>query len=323
MMELFYQNNNTGAGWDLASVATSASLKTMMRGAAWSLEIKLNTTDIDFKSDQYGSPLAMKIDNKEVFFGYLTKVKRSKNGHITLTFHDQIKYLLQNINFVGKNKSCSDIVTTICNDLDLTTGVINAPGNQLKPQLKEDKKALDIIQEVLDEVLVATGIFLVLWDKFGELTIDTPANLPIQYIIGDGSFLTDFDFEGTIEDSSNIIKLVQENKETKKREVYIFKDSKNIQKWGILQHYKKVDEKMNSAQIEQMGDMLLKLKNQPKKTITLKSDIGDIAFLAGHSVYVDCKELGNKGWYIIDESTHTFESGKHSMEIKLYLAGES
>ena len=95
----------------------------------------------------------------------------------------------------------------------------------LSPQLKEDKKALDIIQEAMDETLVQSGELLVLYDKFGELTLTTPKNLPIQYIIGNESFMSSFEFEGSIEDSANIVRLIQENKETKKREVYIYQDS--------------------------------------------------------------------------------------------------
>ena len=82
---------------------------------------------------------------------------------------------------------------------------------------------------------------LVFYDKFGELTLTTPKNLPIQYIIGNESFMSSFEFEGSIEDSANIVRLIQENKETKKREVYIYQDSYNIGAWGKLQYMKKVD----------------------------------------------------------------------------------
>ena len=53
-------------------------------------------------------------------------------------------------------------------------GELKAPAVTLSPQLKEDKKALDIIQEAMDETLVQSGELLVLYDKFGELTLTTP-----------------------------------------------------------------------------------------------------------------------------------------------------
>ena len=130
----------------------------------------------------------------------------------------------------------------------------------------------------MDETLVQSGELLVLYDKFGELTLTTPKNLPIQYIIGNESFMSSFEFEGSIEDSANIVRLIQENKETKKREVYIYQDSYNIGAWGKLQYMKKVDEKATEGQIKQWGEMLLKMKNRPKETFSLKADIGSIDF---------------------------------------------
>ena len=160
-----------------------------------------------------------------------------------------------------------------------------------------------------------------MYDKFGELTLTTPKNLPIQYIIGNESFMSSFEFEGSIEDSANIVRLIQENKETKKREVYIYQDSYNIGAWGKLQYMKKVDEKATEGQIKQWGEMLLKMKNRPKETFSLKADIGSIDFLAGHAVYVDVKDIEKKGWYVIEEATHSFSAEKHTMEIKLFMAG--
>lgn len=135
------------------------------------------------------------------------------------------------------------------------------------------------------------------------------------------SFMSSFEFEGSIEDSANIVRLIQENKETKKREVYIYQDSYNIGAWGKLQYMKKVDEKATEGQIKQWGEMLLKMKNRPKETFSLKADIGSIDFLAGHAVYVDVKDIEKKGWYVIEEATHSFSAEKHTMEIKLFMAG--
>lgn len=318
MIQLFYQNNKTGDTWDIATIASTITFKTVRQGSAWSLEVEVyNSTKIEF---EHGSPIAFKKDDKELFFGYLTKIKYSKDAKVTLTFHDQKKYLLRNINFVAKDKNVNQIVSAIAEDFSLKVGELKGSSAVLSPQLKEDKKALDIIQEAMDESLVQSGELLVLFDKFGELTLTTPKNLPIQYIIGNESFLTEFDYESSIEDSANIVRLVQENKKTKKREVYIYKDSYNIGAWGKLQYMKKVDEKATEGQIKQWGEMLLKLKNRPKETLSLSSDIGSTDFLAGHAVYIDVKDINKKGWYVIEEATHTFEDNKHSMEIKLFMA---
>ena len=115
MMQLFYQNNKTGDTWDLATVSEKVEFKTTRKGSAWSVEITLyNSTKVAF---EYGSPLAFKLDDKEVFFGYLTNQVR-KDTKTTLTFHDQIKYLLRNINFVAKDKNVNQSISAIAGDFD-------------------------------------------------------------------------------------------------------------------------------------------------------------------------------------------------------------
>ena len=39
------------------------------------------------------------------------------------------------------------------------------------------------------------------------------------------SVATDFDYEGSIDDSYNYVELTKDNKQSKKREVYVVKDS--------------------------------------------------------------------------------------------------
>ena len=70
-----------------------------------------------------------------------------------------------------------------------------------------------------------------------------------------------------------------------------------------------------------MGRNALEDENRPKETFSLKADIGSIDFLAGHAVYVDVKDIEKKGWYVIEEATHSFSDKKHTMEIKLFMAG--
>ena len=87
---------------------------------------RLPCTTLQKVAFEYGSPLAFKLDDKEVFFGYLTKVKYEKDTKTTLTFHDQIKYLLRNINFVAKDKNVNQIVSAIAGDFDLKIGELKA-----------------------------------------------------------------------------------------------------------------------------------------------------------------------------------------------------
>lgn len=315
-LELIFQNNLTGDMWELSSVTKAVNFKTIMRGAPSSVELEVQTT-IDFP---FGSLLSMKSNGKELFYGYLFKIKKGKRGKRSLVFFDQIKYLLRSNTYVFNNKNLVQIVSAIAKDFELKTGTLNAPNVTLPTLLKEDKTALDIIQECIDECLVRTGHLCVLWDDFGKLRIDEPQNMRILTVLADMSIISDFEYDGSIEDSANIVKLVHDNKATGRREVYFYKDSESIKKWGKLQYFKKMDEKANEAQIKQMGEMFLKMKNKPKETISLSFSVGDFDFRGGRAVFVDIKDIGVSGWYVLDEVTHKIDAKAHSMEVKLFIA---
>src|SRR5690606_39891179 len=114
------------------------------------------------------------------------------------------------------------------------------------PTLVEDNQTgLDVISKALDLTLIATGNIFVFYDRFGALTLTNAANMRVDVAIGDESLAYGFSYKRSIDDDTyNRIKLVQNNKNTKRREVYIAQDSANIAKWGRLQYIDVVDDKM-------------------------------------------------------------------------------
>ena len=69
-------------------------------------------------------------------------------------------------------------------------------------------------------------MWYIIRDNFGTVEHIALNSLITDLVIGDDSVATDFDYEGSIDDSFNYVKLTKDNKESKKREVYVVKDSK-------------------------------------------------------------------------------------------------
>ncbi|MFL8589819.1 cell wall hydrolase, partial [Clostridioides difficile] len=69
--------------------------------------------------------------------------------------------------------------------------------------------------------------------------------------------IEDFDYNSSIDsDTYTKIKLVRDNEESGKRDVYIAQDSTHMRSWGILQMFETVDKNMNEAEIKQKCDIL-------------------------------------------------------------------
>ncbi|BDR73622.1 phage protein [Clostridium tetani] len=332
-------DDKKGNVFDISELVSEITWKTKRKGKPSSLDIKLlkdKTISIN-----NGDVVSFKVDNNKVFYGYVFDNSGSKDPEIKLTTYDQIRYLLFNDTYVFKNKKASQIISQIAKDVSLRAGTIEDTAYVIPSVLEDDKKLLDIMYSALDKTLMSTKQTYVLYDDFGYLTLRNINNMKQPVVISDDSNLGDYSWSNSIDnDTYNRVKIVRDvkgkenktnskNKKDKKddknktgREVYIAQDSNNIAKWGRLQYFKKVDEKMNKAQIQELVNSTLQLKNKEKKTLKLKDIIStdisaDLKLRAGSGVYVDIKEKGIKQYYLIEEATHKFEKGNLIMDFDL------
>ena len=319
-IELLLDNKN-GSIFDISELVTEVTWKTKRKGSPASLEFNF------LKDEQFnisnGDVLRFEVDGNKVFYGYIFDNGGNKEPEINVTAYDQIRYLLSNDTYQFINKRASEIITQIFQDVGLNIGIIEETSCIIPKFIEDDKKILDIIYSALEKDLLATGSTYVLYDDFGYLNLKNINNMRQETVISDNNNLGDYAWKSSIDnDTYNRIKLVRDNEETKARDVYIVYNSNSIVKWGRLQYYKKLDDNLNKAQIEDMLNKTLKLKNRETKTIKLKDVIGtdissDLKLRAGAGVYVDIQEKGISQYYLIESATHKFTKNQHIMDFDL------
>lgn len=319
-IELLLDNKN-GNVFDISELVTEVTWKTKRKDKPSSLEFEF-LKDEQIKVNN-GDVISFKADDQKVFYGYVFDNGGSKDVDIKVTAYDQMRYLLFNDTYTFVNKKASQLISQIANDIGLRLGTIEDTGYVISTFIEDDKKILDIIYSSLEKTLMGKGQTYVLYDDYGYLNLRNINNMRQPVVISDDNNLGDYDWKNSIDsDTYNRIKIVRDNKDTKSREVYIAQDSNSIAKWGRLQYYKKVDEKMNKAQIQEMLNGTLKLKNKENKTLKLKDVIGtditeDIKLRAGAGVYVVIKDKGIKQYYLIEDATHKFSKNNHIMNFDL------
>ncbi len=309
MYELFIQNNNI---LYKPSIEGSVVWETTRIGQPGKLTFNILKDDIlNFRE---GNSVIFRKDGKNIFFGFVFVKDENKDEIIKVTAYDQLRYLKNKDTYVYKNKRASDVIRTIAKDFNLQTGTIDNTNYVIKERIEDNKTLFDIIYNALDLTLINRRKLYVLYDDFGKLTLRDVETMKVglvtgEYTIGDYNFKTDIDT-----DTYNKIKLYRDNEETGKREIYIAKDTSNINKWGVLQYSDKVNENTN-AKVK--ANSLLKLKNKPKKTLQLKDCLGDIRVRAGTSVMTFIKDIGVKQFMLVEEAKHEFNDNEHFMTIDL------
>lgn len=307
-------DNRDGNVWDISELVTDVNWKTSRAGKAGSLDVTF-VKDAEFACNN-GDVLLFRLGDRDVFFGYVFSIDFGKDDTVKMTAYDQMRYLMGSDTYVLSNVTATEVVRQICSDIGLKVGELADTRHRLS-LVEDGKKLMDIIFSALDKTLIATEKIYVLYDDFGAITLRDAEDMALDFVIGDDSLMYNWTHQRSIDsDTYNQIKLVKDNQKTGRREVYIAQDSANIAKWGRLQLYQSVDEKMNAAQISELLDRLIAVKNRETKSLKIDA-LGDIRVRAGCYVPIQIEELGIRQFFLVDECNHKISGNAHTMTLDL------
>ena len=317
-------DNRDGTLWDIAEVTNSIKYKTDRVGKASSVDMSfIRNSPITDKRFKYapGDVIRIIVDGVNLFFGYIFTIDESHDDVVKITAYDQMRYLMGADTYVFTKTTATAIITKIISDMQLKAGTI-ANTSHVIPKMSEDGQVLmDIICRALDHTLIATQQLYVFYDDFGKLTLTNATSMLLDVVLGDESLVYGYNHKRSIDsDTYNHIKIVRSNEKSGKRDVYIYKDSSTIAKWGRLQLFQEVDKDMNEAQIKRIGENLIALKNREIRSFKLDA-LGDVRVRAGTWITVQLKALGVNGRYLVDSCTHSFEGDEHTMSLELRVYG--
>ena len=309
--QLLIQNGNTIYE---PVVQDEITWTTERKGAAGKLEFKvLKDNIINFEE---GNPVAFKVDNKNLFYGFIFKKKRDKERVITTIAYDQLRYLKNKDTRVYTNKRADELVKSIANDFQLNVGILENTEYVIAKKAESNQSLFDIILNALDETIRNRKQMYVLYDDYGKLNLKNLERMKVGLII-DEETGENFNYESSIDsDTYNQIKLIYDNSKTGKREVYIAKDSRNIEKWGVLQYFDTIDEKTNGAV---KARALLDLYNQKTRSLEIKNALGDIRVRGGSLIIVrlDLGDVKLQNFMLVEKAKHKWKNGEHFMDLNL------
>lgn len=297
-------------------------------GMEWSTERRSTPGKLTFKvladknSDfTEGCPVRMKCNGENVFFGFIFKQKRDKNGIITITAYDQLRYLKNKDTRVYENKTASQLIKMIADDYRLQVGTLENTAYKIPSRVEENTSLFEMIENALDLTLTNTKQMFLLYDDFGKLTLKSLASMyvgsPEAYFMIDESTGENFDYTSGIEDNTyNKIKLTYDNEDTGYREVYIAQDSSNINRWGILQYFETLQEGENG---QAKADALLSLYNKKTRNLKITKAFGDNRVRAGSMIIVnlDLGDVKVKNFMLVEKVKHTYKEKEHYMDLTL------
>lgn len=252
-----------------------------------------------------GDAVRFDYDGKQIFLGYVFTKKRTNNRMISVTAYDQLRYFKNKNTYIYRNKTAGQLLLKIAKDFHLKTGIVADTKHVIASRTEDDQELFTIMDNALSDTTKNTKEIYVLYDDYGKLCLRNIKELKLNLLINEDSGET-FEYTTSIDENTyNQIKLIRENKEAGKREVYIAKDSDNINSWGVLQYTDKLEEKENG---KAKADALLSLYNRKSRKLHINKVFGDIRVRGGSQVGVQMYlgDLTVANYMIVESVKHTF-----------------
>lgn len=265
-----------------------------------------------------GDAVKLTVDDTDIFYGFVFVKSRSgqNSSVIEVTAYDQLRYFKNKETYTYTDKTATEVIKMVAEDFALNIGELDDTGYKIESQTEDDAALFDIVQNALDETLTHEKKIFVLYDDVGKLTLKNVENMKLNLLI-DVDTIGDYTYTSSIDSQTyNQIKITYANGDSGTREVYIAKDSSNINKWGLLQYTDTVESATSGAQ---KADSLLELYNQKTRNLSISDTLGDVRVRAGSSVIVklDLGDISIQSYMLVENVTHHFKHEQHLMDLKL------
>lgn len=311
--ELFIQHGDT---LYFPPVVDGVTIEWERKGQPGKLSFEVIKTDALIFDE--GDACRFSVDGATVFYGFVFEKSRqgSNPQKIKVVVHDQLYYLKNKDTYVYTNKTASELVKMLAGDFGLNVGTIEDTKYKIASRTEDNTQLFDMVQNALDATMKATREMFVLYDAAGKLMLQNVGNMQLGLVV-DKDTAGDFDYKTSIMSNTyNRIKLVHEDSKAGTRKVYIAQDGTNINKWGVLQYYEKLN---NATGAQAMADALLQLYDRKTRTLSVKNVLGDIRVHGGTMLVVvlDLGDTALSNFMLVEQVKHTFKDNEHLMELRL------
>lgn len=279
-------------------------------------ELKFSVVKDDVINFTEGNPVRLKVDGKNIFYGFVFTKKRNKDGIIDVTAYDQLRYFKNKDTYVYTNKTAGEFIKMIASDFQMQTGTLEDTGFKIASRVEDNTTLFDMIQNALDLTLQNKKEMYVMYDDFGKITLKNISSMIVNLLI-DEETGENFDYSSSIDSETyNKIKLTFDNEKTGKRDVYIAQSTANMNAWGVLQYFDTLQEGENG---KAKADALLELYNKKTRNLSITNAFGDVRVRAGCMIPVQLNlgDISANNLMLVESCKHIFKENEHFMDLTL------
>ena len=264
-----------------------------------------------------GQTVVFTEGGKERFRGLLMKEgRRGQSRQLTLKCFDNCIRLCNNMDsFSFRQKRADEIFTECCGRLGLATGTVANTGHVIGELVKAASSHWDVIEDALSQTYKATGDRFYVYADEGKISLIKRIEQDTMPILELKTNLSDYQHARSIEDTRTRLKLVTSKGDTKSSTVV-----KELEaKIGQFQTVESIDAGITDTEVNQRIEVFQTEQGIINETMKVWGT-GDSDVKAGGCVFVYIPEIDANRIMFVEEDTHTWSLGGHTMTATLEYA---
>lgn len=309
-----------GKTYDISELVESIKWKGRKGSAARSVSISLlDSKNVKSGIDvTKGHQLIFSYNGKELFRGMIMSQQQSESFKMPITAYDNGIYLANNKDtFVYENKTVHDIFIDVCKRFGIKYSDAAKTSYKIPELTKSKTTAWDAILDAISQDFKATGTKYYVNSSKGVLSLVKRRENILQWVLETGGNIMSYTYKRSIEDIKTRLKILSDEDK-----VYAVKKNTELEKKiGIFQDIEKKDDDLSEAKLQEHIKETLKEISTPEISLSVEA-LGIPEVISGVGVYVIIDELGIKRTFYVDEDTHTFKGGSHTMNLTLNSVNE-
>lgn len=313
-----------GKTFDISTLAEKITWKGRKGSAARSLSVDLIDDVSGMNQAQsgidvtQGNHIIFTYKSTELFRGIIMSQQQSDSFKMPITAYDNGIYLSNNKDtFVYEDKTLHDIFTDVCARFGLKYSSAAETSYQIPELTKSKTTAWDVLMDAVSQDFKATGTKYFVQSKKGELSLIKRRENMLQWVLETGVNITSYTYKRSIEDIKTRLKIYSDEDT-----VFAIRKNENLEKKiGIFQEIEKKDDDLSEAKLNEHIDETLKEISTPEISLNVEV-LGIPEVISGTGVYVIIDKLGIKRTFWVDEDSHTFSNGSHTMKLTLNSVNE-
>lgn len=256
---------------------------------------------------------------QELFRGMFIIQEQSRRKILTAKAYDVGIRLANNKDtFCYTNKTASDIFIDVCGRFGIPAGEVANTGYVIPELPKPKTTGWDVVCDALALTYKATGVRYYPTVRGEAMSLLERRRNILQWVVETGVNLEDYALTKSIERVRTRIVLLSSEGEVLARAQNDALESKI----GIFQEVVRIDDQMNSGQLEQLVNATLAENNEATQNLSI-SALGQVDVIAGRGVFIGIKPLDISKSFYVESDAHTFDRRHHSMTLNLTPATDT